>query len=161
MADADVTGAYAGDLAKTYVNTGTYALPTWSEIKRIEDVDAPNSRGGSEMKTRDSDYAKFIPGKRSMSLAFTYTRKRGTDAVYDKLKASYDDKTVVLDIAQMNKAIAISGATGWRAPMIVTKFDEKYPLEDRTTVDVELKIVDVEHPTAAGTTWEPAALTTA
>lgn len=147
---------YIGQSAFEYINTGTYALPVWTQIKRLEDVDMPDERSVGEIKTKESDDVKVIPGPRTRSVAFKYRLKRGTDAVFTALKTAYDGKTVI-DYMALDQAATVDGAKGIRGPFYVTKFSESRPYENAVEVDVELRVADVNVP--LGTTpWEVAAV---
>src|SRR6056297_439625 len=83
-------GAYTGQETYEYLNTGTYDVPVWSRISRVGDVTLPSERGTTGFATKESDQKKYLAGVQDRSVAFTYTRKKGTDAVYDALKAAHD-----------------------------------------------------------------------
>ena len=156
-----ITGAYPGNLATEYLNLGDYANPTWTRIKRVEDVDLPDERGGSEFRNKGSDFTRFIRGVRTKSIAFKYRKKRASDPIFDELKTAYDDPNVCVEYAALDRPIADSGANGFRGPFVVTKFSESRPFENVVEVDVELKMADADHPVTAGEPWEIEPIVTA
>lgn len=153
MAD-EITGAYPGHLACEYLNLGTYAAETWARVTRVEDVDLPDERGGSEFRIKGSDFTRNIRGVRTKTVAFKYRRKRAADPIYDELKAAYEDPNKCVEYCAVDRLITVDGANGFRGPFNVSKFSETRPYENVVEIDIELKMADADHPVNAGEAWE-------
>lgn len=130
-----------------YINTGTYALPVWSRLKRVGDVDLPNNRSANSFKFKGSENAKTLVGVKERGISFTYTRTKQADPVYTALKAGYDaGNDGCVDMLVLDGPAATIGSKGHRGPYLVVKFDEKNPHETECTTEVELKPADAIEP---------------
>lgn len=160
-----VTGGYSGHQAYEYLNIGgTYETPTWVRIARIEDIEMPDERGGSDLKCKGSDYVKHINGRRTTGVSFKYKAKKGADPVLDELKAAFESNdSNCVDYMALDGAADVSGSKGFRAPFTVMKLSESRPDEGPVVFDVELKLVDTEIPDGPtqGEDWEREAVTIA
>lgn len=147
-----------GQEAYEYINTGTAQSPTWSQIKRLEDVDHPDERDTGEMRTKESDFVKTLIGARKRSIAFRYKYKKGTDAVFTALQTAYNTKAVVHYMA-LDGPATTNGSKGFEGPFKVTKFSETRPFTNPLEFDVELMHCDADDPDSAGNPWEVTAVT--
>lgn len=149
------TNSYPGRLAKTYVNTGTNATPTWNEMKRVKDVNLPLSKGEVELASRESVWKKFLGGLKEAGLSFAYRHKRGTDTIFQKLMDSYLNGTAY-QFAVVDQAITVTGAYGFKAFFEVFEFEKVEELESEVIYNATLKLTEHEE---AGSIVEPAEFT--
>ena len=142
-----------GRKRKMYLNLGgTFAAPTWVEIKRATEVKRPQSRSTSEHKFRGARNIKTTTGYRKFEVTAKYhTKPAGlADAVADALQDSFDNDTV-LDIAVMDGPIATAGTKGVRGPFLVTNWELDENDEDNANYALTLSEADAEQ---AGDVWE-------
>lgn len=154
-------GGYSGHETYEYLNTGTYASPTWVRIGRIEDVDLPSNRSANGYKIKDRDDVLYISGRRDRAVAFKYRRIKGTDPVYAALKAAHDAGNAgCVDFMELDGPAATVGSKGTRGPYLVPKFDESRKDESIVEVDVELKPADATRDDGGNeVAWPIAAIT--
>lgn len=133
-------GPGVGRDAKLYWrSTGTYASPTWSEIKRIGDVTIGGEKSTSDLAIRETPNDKVSVGGMKFPISFSYYKRLGaTDTVFAALLASFMSNTV-LDIAAMDQAIATVGSTGLRGPYVCTKCERGEPINDSVAYAIELQ----------------------
>lgn len=129
--------AKSGRKCKLYVNSATYATPTWVEIDIARDVNISLGKGENEANARDVDWEQFLPGLKTMEVTFD-VRSEPTHTAWTTLRDAFIDDTE-LDIAVMDGDIATSGSKGYRAPMQCFGFQEAQPLEGTQTNSVTLK----------------------
>lgn len=153
-----MSGAINGIEAFEYLNTGTYASPTWARISRVEDVDLPDERETGELRIKGSDDVKTLVGPRKRSIAFRYKYKKGTDAIFTALQTAYTNKSIV-DYMALDGAADVDGSKGHRGPYKVTKFSQSRPMVNPLEYDVELQVADTDEPGNDGTPWEVTAVT--
>ena len=163
MTQDNTRGAYPGRLAFEYLNLSSgsdwYANPTWSRIKRVEDIEITDERSTNDYSAKGHDTQFSVAGARSSVVAFKYRKKRGTDPIFNELQAAYEDQSKVVDYVATDQDIATTGAKGFRGPYLVTKFSESRPYGNVVEYDVELRHADAERedlPDNAGTfvDWE-------
>lgn len=132
---------------KAYRNTGTRSAPVWAHMDRISDVKRPQSRSTSEHNIRGSENVKTSTGKKNFSgISFKYQTKRDpalADALLAAFQDSFDNDTM-LDLAFVDRDIALSGSTGIRGPFVVSQFDRDEADESNTTYDVTIVEIDYE-----------------
>ena len=142
-------GPGVGRDAKLYHRaSGTYASPTWSEIKRIGDVTIGGEKSSSDLAMRETPNDKSVFGGLKFPISFTYYKRVGvTDTVFSALQASFFNNTP-MDIAAMDQAIATPGAAGLRGPYVVSKCERSEPVNDSISYAVELLECDDVDPLA-------------
>lgn len=140
----------AGKTCFAYVNIGgTFAVPTWVEMKRISNVQRPKSRSKSDRMFRGAKSKKKVGGYLEYGFSFTYVpAKAGSaaataDTVLDALEDSLDNETP-LDVCFMDQAIGVSGSKGVRGAMQCFKADRKEDDEDSISYEIELDEVEDE-----------------
>lgn len=153
----------AGRTCKAYVNVGgTFASPTWVEMKRISNVKRPKSRGSSDKMFRGAGHKFKVGGYKECGFSLTYIpAKAGSaaataDTVISALEGSLDNETV-LDVLFLDRPVATVGAKGIRASVQCFKFDRNEDDESAISIDVELGLVEDED--AGGVLREPIAFT--
>lgn len=148
-----------GRKCKGYLNTGTYASKTWTELRRITDVKRPQSRTSSEFKMRGFNGIVGATGYVKYSVTFKYHTKSpaGTaDTVEAALLNAFRNDADV-EMAFMDRAIATVGATGIAGFFRIVKMDRDEADEDNVSYDVELVPADHEE---SGVAVEVAPFTT-
>ena len=131
--------------AKLYRNTGTYASPTWNEIKNVKDVTLSLEAGEADVTTRgNAGWKASVATLKDASVEF--------EMVWD---SSDDDFSVIrdaflnhsaIDFAVMDGDINVSGSQGLRATCMVTNFSRNEPLEEAITVSVTVKPTYSDNP---------------
>lgn len=142
-----------GRLCKAYVNTGTYASPTWLLLKYLQDLETPMEKGKIEIADRSSSWDKVAPGNKAGRVTFTYRKRRGADAGFDKLLDAFVDDSI-LDVLVLDGAVDESGAMGWRLPVGVYEAGGKQPLKDGVSWSFGCEIEDTD--SSSGVVFEPA-----
>lgn len=132
----------AGGDCFAYYNSGTYASPTWVELKRLENFSYADSLPTSKTKRRGSKFSYAIPGRFELALSGNYQKTRATDSVYSALRTNYRAKTVT-EIAVADRPIDESGAKWVRAGYLVTKMDENQDLENPNAVALEFQLAEL------------------
>lgn len=132
--------------AKLYLNTGTYAVPVWTEIKRVSDVTISTSKNTSTVVTRESPNQKTVLGSLIFQISGNYVEKISADTVLAAFRTSLygsTPDTTKLDIAAMNQPIA-GGAIGIRGYWALTQFDRNEGIEDVVSRSFTLDEIDME-----------------
>ncbi len=88
-----------------YVNTNTYASPTYLEIKQARDVNHERSRSESDDSCRGFDTASTEVGQQSYSCSFDAVYKRG-DAAMEALEAAFNSGTPIGILVRKGKYLA-------------------------------------------------------
>ncbi len=148
-----MAGPSTGHKMKAYRNTGTVAVPVWSEVSEIGDLSIPDlSISLAELKRRASNFTKNLAGM-IQSIAFEFRMHHGLDATnFDAIRANFFAFTIE-EWAFMNGAIATTGNEGIRCPVLVEQFPWDQSLEDASGHDVRLAVAYFEEP--AGTEIDP------
>jgi hypothetical protein len=151
----------AGRTCKAYVQIGgTYANPTWVEMKRISNVQRPKSRSTSDRMYRGAKNKKKVLGYIEQGFSFVYQPKKSTlsDNVLAALEGSLDSETI-LDVLFLDGLVTTAAVKGVRCPVMCSKLDRKEDDEDAIQFDVEL--VEVEDYDDSGDLRESVAYTVA
>lgn len=120
-----------------YVNTATYASPTYAEVTRARDVNHNDSRSEGDDSCRGYDMASVEVGLASYECSFDAVYKRG-DTALDALQAAYRAGTPI-GIMFLDGPRATAGSKGFRVDVKVTAFNRSEPLGDTTLVSITLK----------------------
>ena len=123
MASDLTRGAYSGKETFLYYNSATNASPTWVEIPRARNVQVNDGPALADVEFHGATATAQIPGYAGFTGTFEYVRRRGTDAVYDALKAAADAGNII-EIVHLNGTILLTASVGWRAPCIFGQFQE-------------------------------------
>src|SRR5687767_3650409 len=123
---------------KTYRNTGTYAAPTWNELKNIRDLTLSLEKGEADVTTRGNNgWRAIVATLKDASVEFELVWDT-TDDDFIAIRDSYLNNTV-LELAIMDGDITTSGSQGLRASFMVTNFSRGEPLEEAMLVSVTVK----------------------
>lgn len=120
-----------------YINTGTYASPTYVEVTRVRDVQHDDSRSEGDDSCRGFDMASVEVGQASYGCSFDAVYKRG-DSALDAIQAAYRAGTP-LGIMFLDGPRATAGSKGFRVDVKVTQFSRSEPLGDTTLVSIAMK----------------------
>jgi len=142
-----------GHKMKLYQNTGTVAVPVWTEVSEIGDVSIPDlAMGLAELKRRANDFTKNLATlMQSISVEFRMIHGLGT-AVFATLIAEFFAGTPT-QWGVFNADIAVSGNQGLLLPALIEQFPWDQPLEEVSGHDVRLAVAYMEEP--AGTEIDP------
>lgn len=131
-------GAIRGLDCKVYVNTGTYAAPTWAEWECVRDTTLDITFDEVDASCRGS-------GTFRQSTLTLGTLEVTGDAVKDKDDPSYiamelaaRNKTI-MDVVVLDGPIDDDDSDGWRLDAQIMSWSESQPYEDVLTVDFTLK----------------------
>jgi hypothetical protein len=135
----------AGRDCKGYYNSGTYASPTKTELKRITDVKIPESMTTSKFKMRGYEGTVTSVGYVERSVTFKYhTKKAGrTDSVLAALLTAMRTRAPI-EMWFVDQAIATVGATGVHGFFMVTAAPRDEADEDNPSREFTLEPADHE-----------------
>lgn len=138
---------------KLYRNTGTVAIPTWTEVTAVVDVSVSDlSRGLAELKRRGKDFTKNLASL-IQSIAVEFRLHHGLDATnFTDIQQNFFNGTVE-EWAVMDGDIATSGSEGLQFPAMVEQFPWEQPLEDVSGHDIRLAVGYLED--AGGSEVDP------
>jgi hypothetical protein len=123
---------------KLFRNSGTYASPTWVEIKEVADIRVPIEWGSAEVKTRSSKFKAFLKTMLEVGAEVDYLYK--ADATnWEFLRdaaLSPDDET---DFWLADGAAATPGTEGLRFHAQIFGMPSPQELENVTMTQFNLK----------------------
>jgi hypothetical protein len=133
-----VQAPVVGKDCKLYLNGGTHATPTWTEVKNAINVSANLGKGEADVSARFSGWKLTKGALKELEISFTYRHKAGDDTVFDSLLDAYINDTakqfVVLD-AEVTEA----GAQGPRAYCEIISMNLTQELENAAEYEFTLK----------------------
>lgn len=145
-------GHYPGRKTKLYYNdadgSGTHATPDWVLISRARNVQTNQGRNLGDVEHHGSAWQKAVEGYRMFSGSFEYVKKKGSDSVYDFLKAAADAGDEV-ELKFLNGPNSDANSKGWRAPVKIGTIDESASGGDPVVVTIEFKLADAYDDTDA------------
>ena len=128
-------GVKLGMDAKLYRNTGTYASPTWNEVKNVKDVTLNLEAGSADVTTRgNGGWRANIATLKDASLEF--------EMVWDTADAGF---TAIKNAFFGNDPIGFqildeTSGQGLQADFSITNFSRNEALEEAITVSVTAKV---------------------
>lgn len=138
-----MSGPVLGLHCKLYRNTGTVAIPVWTEIAEIGDLSAGLARLFAELKRRKSGWVKNVGGLLNMD-SFQFRMIHGLDATnFTAIRTNFLAGTVE-EFAIADGPIATSGTQAFRLPAQIENFPINQPLEDIHDHEVTLKLAYLE-----------------
>lgn len=145
-------GPKTGHSMKLYRNTGTVAVPVWTEVAEVGDVSLDDLvRGVAELKRRGNQYTKALASLIQLA-SITFRMHSGLAAtVYTAIRTAFFAGTVE-EYLIFDGAVATSGNQGFRMPALVTDFPWNQPLEDVAGHDIKVSLAYME---SAGAEVEP------
>ena len=131
-------GVKLGMDAKLYRNTGTYATPTWNEVKNVKDVTLNLEAGEADVTTRgNAGWRANIATLKDASLEFEMVWDTADDD-FTAIRTAFLSNGAV-EFAVMDGDITTTGSQGLRATMSFTNFSRSEPLEEAIKVSVTAK----------------------
>lgn len=132
------TGAVYSWDCKAYVNSGTYASPTWNLIDNMGEVSPTDEFEDVKIPLRaNGGFSAGVPGFRDIAFAFKMLF-RLDDTVQATLRTKAHARTAT-EFAFLDQAIATTGATGIRGTFYLKKFNRMEEDGKPCMVDVEIK----------------------
>lgn len=123
--------------AKLYINSGTYASPTWDEVTLVKDVQLNMEKGEADVTTRASGgYTETADGLISATIDFGILYDT-TDTEFNSLRSAFTGKTSV-EVLVLDGDQSTTGNQGLRATCMVKTFNRSETLGEALMVDVSL-----------------------
>lgn len=132
-------GLNTGLFMKAYLNTGTYAIPVWTELKQVGDIKHGDSRNQAKVKLREFQTELSLPGQRAIEVSFDLATNPGNtvyEAILDAYKAS--PPTPKEFLLMYSGDAATTGSEGNRMHCEIAEFGADQPLEDMLANSVKL-----------------------
>lgn len=141
-------GVKLGLDARLYMNSGTYASPTWLELKKVRDLTLNLETGEADVSTRDNEgWRATVSTLKDASLEFELVIDP-EDSGYASIVGSFLENEpiefVVLD-GPVSGAGSV-GSQGLRATFRISNFSRNEALEEAVTASVTAKPTYSEHP---------------
>jgi hypothetical protein len=134
--------------AKLFRNTGSYASPTWVEVKNVKDLTLTLQAGEADVTTRGNNgWRATVATLKDGTVDFEMVWDAG-DADFVAFRDAFLDNEPI-ELAVMDGPITgtgSSGSQGLRASFAVTGFSRNEPLEEAITVPVSIKPTYSENP---------------
>lgn len=125
-----------GRKSKMYYSIGGAETPTWVEVTPIGDVNQADSRGSTDIETRESDFTKVATGSRKIELSFNLKLKNG-ESQFAALRAAYIADNDI-GIANYIGDMADSGATGQHMDCKLIDFPVDLPFKEWANANIKL-----------------------
>ena len=133
-----VEAPVVGKDCKLYLNGGTYATPTWTEIKNAINVSANLGKGEADVSARFTGWKLTKGALKELEISFTYRHKAGADTVFDTLLAAYLNGTAT-EFLVLDAAVTETGAQGPRAYCEIISMNLSQELENAAEYEITLK----------------------
>lgn len=98
---------------RLYLNTGTYALPTWVEVPQASEIGVNPNKADVEVPERGADTG-HLHGKGNGMFSLTLMEDKGSTSVDTLVAALMDDSTPV-HLAVSRGDLAVSGTVYYHA----------------------------------------------
>lgn len=125
-----------GRKSKMYYSIGGALAPTWVEVTPVGDVSQADSRGSTDIETRESDFVKVATGLRKIELSFNLKLTNG-NAQFEALRDAYIAGDVI-GIANYIGDMADSGAQGIHMDCEIIEFPIDIPLKDWANANIKV-----------------------
>lgn len=148
-----MAGPTPGREAKLYYNTGSFASPTWTEVKRVVDLDWDMPATWAEVPSREAIWNFEVKALQGLTVTFGYRRRQGvSDTVYTALNG-YALATTKQELAIADGAIATTGTQYLRGTFQFA-MSRSEPLSDGAIDNFEAHLTYEEDTgTAPAPTW--------
>lgn len=130
--------AKRGIKCKLYVNTGTYASPTWTAVATVSDAVSNAQWGEADASARDTPVKQFDISQMDLSVSGKARVPDAVDTAFDALAAAFLDGSAK-DILVLNGASTENGATGYRYHAKVFNWSEDQAMGNVVYKDFLLK----------------------
>lgn len=124
--------------AKLYINSGTYATPTWDEVDLVKDVQLNMEKGEADVTVRKSGgWTETADGLISATIDFGMLYDT-SDAQFNSIRSAFTGKTSI-EVLVLDGAQDTTGNQGLRATCMVQSFNRSETLGEALMVEVSLK----------------------
>lgn len=125
-----------GRKSKMYYSLSGAASATWVEVTPVGDVNQADSRGSTDIETRESDFTKVVTGTRKLEISYNMKLTNG-ETQFAALRAAYiaDDD---IGIANYIGDMADSGATGQHMDCKIIDFPVDLPFKDWANANIKV-----------------------
>ena len=119
-------------------NTGSYAVPVWSELDLARDVTVSLEAAEADASSRSSGgWRETIQSLKDASIEFEMVND-SADSGFTAVKNAFIDGTN-LEVLALDGPVATTGSQGLRMTSAVSAFSRSEPLEETVTVSTTLK----------------------
>jgi hypothetical protein len=132
--------------AKLYRNTGTYASPTWDEVKNVKDLSLGLEKSEADVSNRESGWEMIRGALKKATIEFQMIYDTA-DTDWTAFKNAFLNGTAV-ELAVMDGPIATAGSEGLRASFEVLKWSHSQNLEEALMTDISIKPTRADNPPA-------------
>ena len=129
--------ALIGLSCKLFINTGTYAVPTWTEVTIARDVALNLEATEAEASSRASTWKEYMVGLKDAGIEFDILYE-GADTNYVLLRDAFLDGTDI-ELLVFDGASVTVGNQGLRATCKITGFGRSESMEEAVTSSVVAK----------------------
>jgi len=129
--------ALVGLSCKLFINTGTYAAPTWTEVTIARDVAVNLEATEAEASSRASTWKEFLVALKDASVEFDILYE-GADTNLVLIRDAFLNGTDI-EILAFDGASATVGNQGLRATCKCFAFSRNEPMEEAVTNAVTMK----------------------
>ena len=140
-----------GNDMKLYYNTGTDAIPAWTEIKLVGDVSVDLNVNDAEVDLRVSNWILNLPAKLTGSINVALANDPG-GTVFDTLRGYFFNRTIK-QFASANGDIATTGTEYFKAFCYFSAFPWAQNTQEMSSHDAKLSLAYEEE---SGALVEPA-----
>ena len=122
---------------RLYINTGTYAAPTWSEVSAAKDISMPDDSDEIETPERGARYKLWQVGQGDLSIEFpaTYRRARASQVA---VRGHYDAQTDC-DILLVDGDVATADNEGMRMISKCVSFGNSLGMTDGAEIAMRFR----------------------
>lgn len=131
-----MSGVQLGRNSVFYLNTGSYASPTWSVMANISDMTVAGEWDGADSSTRESVVKMEVPTM--VDLAVSGKMKFITDSNTTTVVQAFFTRAVI-DIMALNGPQTTTGNIGVRYPCVVKSRNEDQGLSVAVFEDVKFQ----------------------
>lgn len=124
-----------GRKSKLYFDASGAGVDAWTELKKVGDVNMPDSRNMTTVNTRESNFQRNVSGQRVVEISCNLKLKNG-DATTEAIRDAYENDTVI-GIANYIGDMSDIGSQGLQIDCLVAEFPKNLPLEDWANSDVK------------------------
>ena len=129
-------GQKLGSDALIYRNTGTEAVPSWSEITCLKDVTVSRPKTKVDASKRGTKRKKYLPGYADLEVSATLVHDED-DANFVAITGAYWDDTSI-EIALCDGDITADGTKWQRVTVFVFDYSQNEPMDDELTYDITM-----------------------
>lgn len=129
-------GAKTGGDCKLYINTGSWASPTWTEVTNVRDLTMSLSKTLADASRRVSAWKQYVSGQKDTRITFQMVWD-DEDTNFQLFLDAYNNDTTV-ECLVISGAYNVAGTEGLRAVFEIANCQRNEPLDDVVTAEIEL-----------------------